>query len=238
MSDSFKDHLNKLIQQLSAGAPSVSEASKREARASARLRLDRIEDAKVPLPRIDRQRIARDECIATHAMRLVRAWHQLFADRDANECPRVLTLVGPTGRGKTMAGAWLIAIEGGVYVSALELRKRLLSGHWRDIEWADRILRSRIVVLDDVGTETGDSDALAATFELVNQRMGSDGALTLITCNLTGEEFAKRYGERTVRRIEHDGRIVEVKGEDLRRKPGGDSGGSASTACLSPTVNF
>lgn len=209
--------LQAMLQHLD-GTGHESESGRRVRDLVRHRRVERVQNAGVPLPPEDLRCLAAGELQVTHSLRVVRAWHEVFTGaRKAERCPRITALLGGTGCGKTMAGAWLVAEEGGVYVSALELRKRLVSGHWRDTEWAERVLRSRIVVLDDVGTESGDAEASAAVFELVNKRVGQEGGLTLITGNLSVAEFVERYGERTARRIEHAGVFIEAKGADLRR---------------------
>jgi hypothetical protein len=157
---------------------------------------------------------------SVHSLGLVMSWHERFHGRRPGAHVPIVVLLGPTGRGKTVAGAWLIAEEGGKYVSALELAKRLCTMHWRDANWSAEVLSARVVVLDDVGTEPeSDRDAaIAAMFEFVNKRQALAKAFTLITANLTRAEFDARYGERTVARIMHSGRFVEAKGQDLRRK--------------------
>lgn len=155
-----------------------------------------------------------------HSLNVVMSWRERFRGIRPGVHVPIVALLGPRGRGKTVAGAWLIAEEGGHYVSALDLCKRLLSGHWKDSSWSDQVLRSRVVVLDDVGTEPEKdrNDAMAAMFEFVNRRQALARGLTLITANLTRADFDERYGERTVDRIMHVGVFVEAKGEDLRRK--------------------
>jgi len=152
----------------------------------------------------------------THALRAVRLW---MAVRSGSAKPlTTLALTGLTGRGKTLAGAYIVSQLGGRYVTAEDLRRLVVGTHWREGAELERLLNARCVVVDELGGELDASTAAAAVLKLVNRRSGSGRAWTLLTANLPEPEFRERYGERTVRRIEHRGAIIEVAGEDLRRK--------------------
>jgi DNA replication protein DnaC len=129
----------------------------------------------------------------------------------------MLALLGPTGRGKTVAAAWLLADLGGFYTTGEELRRAMRSYNPRDAELLLQLYRARSLIVDDLGTEQDLESARTALFEVVNRRMGLPRAYTVLTSNLSREAFAERYGERTLRRLEHQGLVVEVEGEDLRR---------------------
>ncbi len=133
----------------------------------------------------------------------------------------MLALCGDTGRGKTLAAAWLLAEEGGYYATADELRRKVTSPGWKDRDWFDGFCAGGCVIVDDIGTEMDPAGANLALFEVVNRRASLAGAYTLLTTNLTEAEFRARYDLRTVRRIEHAGAIVTVGGNDLRRRGGG-----------------
>lgn len=167
----------------------------------------------------DRAAIVSDQGLRnTHALRAVQRWFNVRSG-SVQRPLGALALVGNTGRGKTLAGAWLIARLGGQYVTAESLRRAFVSTHWRDRGVLDELCNQRCLMVDDAGTELDAITAQAAMFEVVNRRMGNPRAWTLITANLTAGEFRERYGERTTRRIEHQGAIIEVEGEDLRRRP-------------------
>jgi hypothetical protein len=226
MCDSIRKQIARILEQTLAGAN--TQRATAEHASAIQDRLDRLERAGSPLCHADTQALVHDKLTPTHAMRIVRAWHEGFRDPEkASSCARIVAMLGALGRGKTMAGLWLIAAEGGVYVTANDLRTRLLSGQWRDADWSERVLRSRVVVLDDVGIEPGDDAGSSAMFELVNRRAGCTGGLTLITSNLTQSEFSQRYGDRVVDRVQYCGHFVEAKGANLRRQSGGTSQGGA-----------
>jgi DNA replication protein DnaC len=130
---------------------------------------------------------------------------------------RFLALVGAVGVGKTVAAAYALAHEPGLYVTAEELRRRLCSSNWRDFDWQARVLRARLVVVDDLGAESREGSR-EALFELVNRRMGEERALTLLTGNLTESELIERYDARTIDRLQYVGIIVEIAGESMRKR--------------------
>lgn len=167
----------------------------------------------------DHVAIVRDELdYSNDALEKVSAWRDRFHGlREGRHVP-ITVMMGIKGLGKTVAGAWLIAQEGGVYVSALELSKRLISGHWKDIEWSSEVVRNRVVVLDDVGTVQDDKSEVTALYEFVNRRQSLERGLTLITTNLGKEAFAERFGERTMVKLMHVAVLAEITGSDLRRK--------------------
>jgi DNA replication protein DnaC len=131
----------------------------------------------------------------------------------------VMVLVGETGVGKTVAGAWLVLELGGMYVSAEELRKRATSKQREDRAWFERVLGAKVLVIDDAGTERDLDDARVAMFEVVNTRQGLHRGWTLITGNLAHADFRARYGKRTCRRVEDQGVFIEVEDVDRRRLP-------------------
>lgn len=167
----------------------------------------------------DRQAIISDQGLQrTHALRAVQRWYNVRSGSSKRPMS-MLALVGLTGRGKTVAAAWLLARIGGRYVTADTMRRAFVSTHWRDAGKFDELVAQRCLVIDEAGCEIDGDTALAAMTELLNRRQGLDRGWTLVTANIVEEEFRQRYGERAMRRIEHQGAIVEVEGEDLRRRP-------------------
>jgi DNA replication protein DnaC len=130
---------------------------------------------------------------------------------------RFLWLCGLTGRGKTVACMGALAELGGTYVTADEVRRAFAQETDEARELRFRMRGSCLVLIDDTGTERDAAKAKQALQELVNLRQGR-GLITLITSNLSKADVRKRYDERTVARIEHQGVIVEVEGNDMRRK--------------------
>lgn len=164
----------------------------------------------------DLESIVADTLEPTTALRYVRSWlTRATTPEPGRPAMRFLGLLGGTGIGKTVACAWAIAKLGsGVAVKAEELG-RVLLGFKRDQAAADRILKARLLVIDDLGTEEmrGFSTAL---YESVDHRLSQAWALTAITSNLGLEAFEAKYESRTISRLRHRGYLGEVKGRDLR----------------------
>jgi DNA replication protein DnaC len=212
------DFFSAIAEEAKAFAPSDEEARKAEQRLDMQQREPRLDESGIrgSITEEDFRAICAGSLQDTHALRTVQRWVNARSSGSTRPLS-TLVLVGLTGRGKTVAGAWLLAKLGGRYITAEALRRVVVGSHWRDAATLVDLLNTRCVVVDDAGGEHEANGAKAAMFELVNKRVGHGSAWTLITANLTAAEFAERYGERTIRRIEHQGAIVEVSGDDLRR---------------------
>lgn len=206
-----------LAAELAANAPTRAELERDSAQVEAALREQRIEDSGIEgaITAEDRTATSCDQLASTHALRTVSRW--LTIRRTSPKPLTTLALVGETGRGKTVAGAWLISRLGGVYVTAEQACRGSLARFGRERDAFDRMVASRVLVVDDLGTERDPELGKGALWDIVNARVGLDRAWTLLTGNLSESEFRTRYGERTIRRIEHQGTIVTVHGGDLRR---------------------
>lgn len=210
-----------VAREMAERAPSAAELAEADAHIEAHAREQRLVESDVlgAITEEDRAGIVGDKlAVTTHALATVQRW--IVARSGSAKPLTTLALVGETGRGKTVAGAWLIAKLGGTYVTAEHVRRIYRSGRPQDGAEFARLLSTRVLVLDDAGTEDDAASAMASMFEAVNKRTGLARGWTLITANLAEPEFRSRYGERTLRRIEHQGAIVTVTGADLRRKAG------------------
>jgi DNA replication protein DnaC len=74
------------------------------------------------------------------------------------------------------------------------------------------------LVLDDVGGELV-TDTWRSNFTEIILRRNSARLKTLITSNLSGDEFKARYDDRVISRIRGNGIIVTSGKTDLRRAP-------------------
>lgn len=153
----------------------------------------------------------------THALRFIRTWHRKRLDGQLRRPLTVMALVGDRGRGKTVAAGWLLAQVGGSYVTAETLRKLFVSKFEASTREFQRLLEQRTLVVDDLGTESEPQGVQAMLYAVVNQRAGLRNGWTLLTANLTEPEFYARADARTTDRIRHQGAIVTVGGENLRR---------------------
>lgn len=79
-----------------------------------------------------------------------------------------------------------------------------------------RMERYPWLVIDDVGGELV-TDTWRSIFTELILRRNSGRAKTLITSNLTAEDFKTRYDERIISRIRGNGVVVSSGAQDLRR---------------------
>lgn len=195
------------------------EQAEREQRAMER-RL-RLKESGIAVTGEDLGRLVADQLEDTIALRKVRAWHEVASGRRPSRSGRpmrFLALLGPMGTGKTVAAAYVIAERGGMYVTADEVRRAYVSEHEQARDARRRLEAIGVVVVDDVGTERNADDTRHALYELVNRRQRGRQA-TILTGNMTRQDFTTRYDARMLDRIEHQGAIVEITGESLRRRP-------------------
>lgn len=167
----------------------------------------------------------------THALRTVKRWAHVRAQ--GRRAFTMLVLLGDTGRGKTVSAGYLIARFGGFHCTMEDL---VMSRATRDQALFERAAAAHVLHVDELFTESDDRRAQGALFYLLNQRVGLAQGWTMLTGNPPAPEdpnnppapadlIAERYGERTMRRIQHQGEFVQVEGEDLRRAAKGQRGG-------------
>jgi hypothetical protein len=174
-------------------------------------RLERLRDAGVldVLPPAMVAALAHDRVSGTPALGYVRRW---AAYQRTDGAKPVLALVGTMGLGKTVAGAWLLASEGGLYVEADEL-VRLHSAQWGpERKRYERLVRTGALVIDELHTEV---DSRAAMRDVVNRRQGR--RLTLVLGNLNRRDLEARLDPRTWDRMRACSVVIELHGESLRR---------------------
>ena len=184
----------------------------------------------------DAGRIVRDQVSDTPAMRLVSQW----ADPQRDVARRWLMLTGTVGVGKTMAAAWLLARDGGRYVTMTDLVRmyspilRGLAPQTQDDALArlDALARSQTLVLDELGRD-GLSPEVAreALHWLVEARHGARRGRTLVLSNISAADLRRRFSDGTydartesrlrpllARRQDGTG-IHEIAGRDMRGAP-------------------
>jgi len=155
----------------------------------------------------------------THALLTVRSWYARATD-DRAPGTSVLILAGPMGTGKTIAAAWVLARETGIYVT-VERFLRLYSARTRESEGElERLRRARFVVLDELGTER-DPETFRAAFHWLIDGRQARRKLTLIMGNLSADQVRARlrdgtYDERTADRLRAIARFATTSGESLR----------------------
>lgn len=156
----------------------------------------------------DFRRIVRNQLDATRSLQLVQGWLQ-------GPSP-FLVLLGPAGRGKTVACAWAIAEEAGRYMTAKKLERLFLAQYGAVLEEQDRAMRYRgLLVVDDVGTELKRDEFTSSLYEVVNARQGA-GRRTILTTNLSRKEFEARYRDARLLSRLRRAEFAADAGADLR----------------------
>lgn len=145
----------------------------------------------------------------------------------------VLALFGTVGQGKTLAAVWaahallarlpLDSVATGqsatpvIFISATTFA-RLSAYAVDDKAFFDGLCRVRVLIIDDVGTETLAGIATAHFDELIDTRINF-ARRTIFTTNLTTAAFKTRYGERISDRLRQSATISVGVGGSLRRAP-------------------
>jgi DNA replication protein DnaC len=165
-----------------------------------------------------------DAAPETPAMRAVR---EALAWRGTQRRGCVLVVGGERGAGKSaaLAHALVRCESSALFVPAVTIGATPRNGYSENAHAWDRWLSVSVLAVDDVGTEGGDPEALAA---LLWQRYDA-GRATLASTNLARSEFVERYltgqiGARVADRLIHaQGRAIV--GPDGRRVigPGGQA---------------
>ena len=128
----------------------------------------------------------------------------------------ILVLSGHTGCGKSSAAAFALADRTGIWIHAPDLARPPLDGNNGD----DRMRYCGLLVLDDVGTEYSPRGYAANRICSVLEHREGNRRPTIVTTNLTAEQFKAAYGERLASRLNGDPLGWQhVSGPDLRRNP-------------------
>lgn len=136
-----------------------------------------------------------------------------------------MIIYGETGLGKTfltncIAKALLDQGHTVLYLSANDLFERVLGDYLINKkkhleELYKYIYNSELLIIDDLGTETTNTFICSQLFEVINQR-GLSGKSTIISTNLTLQEFQNRYSERIMSRIVANYAIHPLYGDNIR----------------------
>jgi DNA replication protein DnaC len=135
-----------------------------------------------------------------------------------------LIFTGGPGLGKTFLSACIaraVADNGYsvVYESAGHLFGNLERAKFSADEQArkdaDRYMTCDLLIVDDLGTEMPGQFTTAALYGLINDRLLS-GKPTIISTNLTIEEFEKRYSRQIASRLRGSYTRIPFMGEDIR----------------------
>ena len=143
--------------------------------------------------------------------------------RDFDSTFENMFLFGDTGVGKTflshcIAGELLATAHLVLYFSAQELFDRLAGYTFNREETQGNlsdILDCDMLIIDDIGTELTNSFVTSSLFLCVNERLLRRKS-TLISTNLSLEDFSRTYSERTFSRIAGNYQLIKLIGRDIR----------------------
>lgn len=148
----------------------------------------------------------------TKALTAAQAW--LGSQSAAKPC---LVLAGATGRGKSVAAAWVAAELGGVWLTCQRAARLFGAAFGPQYEQQNAALDAHTLVVDDVGSEVDDlaPRMCAALIELLEQRKEARYR-TVITTNLAGADFKARYPDVRLMSRLSGVQWVTASGSDLR----------------------
>lgn len=195
----------------SSATMSAAEEREYHAERERRARRENLRRMSEVITEADVERIVWDR-VDTYASKVVRRF--LVSAQKPNGS-RYCWLAGAMGRGKTVAACLAIAIERGRYVTAENMCLAYAQKGVASAEMRDHVRHCRLLVVDDIGTERDHEACKHALHQLVNDRQGK-GRLTIITGNASAKDVRAWLDPRTLARIEHQGGIVDCKGEDMR----------------------
>lgn len=162
----------------------------------------------MPLTERDRELIRGHQLEPRMCLRVVQAW--LPTERPW------LILSGSVGRGKTLAAAWALTVVGGRYIGAREAERVFVARYGDEVDRQRELLRSYLLVIDDLQTERDAAGMEATLLALVDARRGKEKSI-LIT-NGTRAAFRKRYADpRLLSRLDESAQWLSESGEDMRR---------------------
>ncbi len=150
---------------------------------------------------------------------LCRRYAYSFSEKSPN-----LLFSGDTGLGKTFLSACIartVADSGYsvVYETAGHLFGKMERAKFANDEQArrecDKYLACDLLIVDDLGTEMPGQFTTSALYSLINDRIQA-GRPTIISTNLTSEEFAMRYNRQIASRLRGNYVRVPFLGEDIR----------------------
>jgi len=135
-----------------------------------------------------------------------------------------LFLYGNTGVGKTFLSHCIAKdlLNRGyavLYFSAFELFDQLAKGTFsyksEDAKINEPIFDCDLLIIDDLGTELTNSFVTSSLFLCINERLMRQKA-TIISTNLSLEDFSEIYSERVFSRISSNYTMLKMIGDDIR----------------------
>ena len=139
-----------------------------------------------------------------------------------------LALFGGTGLGKThlssaVAGAVIEKGNDVYYISAMNLfadfeEKRFgSSSSYESTGEIDQYFTCDLLIIDDLGSELINQFTVSCLYNVINSRLNHKKP-TIISSNLTQEEFRKKYWDRISSRVFGEYLVLPFVGNDIRQK--------------------
>ena len=135
-----------------------------------------------------------------------------------------LYIYGNTGVGKTflthcIAREMLDRSYSSLYFSAKDFFDLLADATFgrdgRNSTHSQMILECDFLTIDDLGTEVTSSFAASQLFHVLNARIAKDRS-TIISTNMTPEEFSAAYSQRLYSRLLSHYKFIKLVGTDIR----------------------
>lgn len=147
-----------------------------------------------------------------------------FALNFPNSAVRNITLQGATGLGKTHLSTAMAkeVIDRGFDV-VYDTAQNIL-GTMEDVRFGrllpedgdtQRFFACDLLMIDDLGTETNTQFTVGALYNLLNTRINA-GRATVVSTNLTVEDFRRRYADRITSRLLGEFTMLPLTGRDIR----------------------
>ncbi len=169
-----------------------------------------------------------DDPAAHKRMTLILGRIRQFAESFRPGESESLVLFGGTGLGKThlSSAAAATVIENGhdvCYVSAVSLISDFefnrfgnrSAGSSEDGRDTDRYYDCDLLIIDDLGTEITNQFTTSVLYDLINTRITRHRS-TIISTNLTQEDFRRRYWDRITSRVLGEYTVLPFLGKDVR----------------------
>jgi len=151
---------------------------------------------------------------------------QFLGEAKLNARHKGLFFIGGVGTGKTIATQIISHFKQWEFNEMVFLRDRWADEKTRTgtIDWLKNAMFNEPLVIDDVGAEEsivsyGERfESFERVLDIRYKAFKRVGSLTVMTSNLTGDQFKERYGARIYSRIREMCECIVCNGEDLRIK--------------------
>ena len=151
-----------------------------------------------------------------------------YAENFETEKSGNLALFGGTGLGKThlssaVAGAVIEKGNDVYYISAMNLfadfeQKRFgSSSSYESTGEIDQYFTCDLLIIDDLGSEMINQFTVSCLYNVINSRLNHKKP-TIISSNLTQDEFRKKYWDRISSRVFGEYLVLPFVGSDIREK--------------------